>query len=160
MAYQFHKISVLLIDSQPAMLKLITDVLTAFGVRDIHGFTNGASGLEAFRTHRPDLLIVDWDLESLDGIAFTRAIRQDPHMPYVPIIFMTALSSGKRVSEARDSGVTEFLRKPFTAESLYRRIEAIIEKPRVFVQSDGFTGPDRRRRTEGGFEGDDRREED
>ena len=70
---------------------------------------------------------------------------------------MTAFSSVKRVAIARDSGITEFLRKPFTAEALYKRIEAIVEKPRPFVLSDNFTGPDRRRKADKDFKGTDKR---
>ena len=47
---------------------------------------------------------------------------------------------------ARDSGITEFLVKPYTAKTLYDKIEAIIERPRNFVKADGFFGPDRRRK--------------
>ncbi len=158
MPYQFKNISVLIVDSQPAIVELIKGVLKAFGVQDILTCTDGKSGLQTFKGRRPDLMIVDWDLDGISGIEFTKLIRHDPEYPYTPIIFTTALSSGKRVAEARDAGITEFLRKPFTAESLYKRIEAIIEKPRPFVHSDGFTGPDRRRKRDETFKGDEKRE--
>lgn len=157
MTYQFKNITVLVVDSQPAIVDLIKGVLTMFGVKHIITCTDGATGLKAAQTQSPDLMIVDWDLDSMNGIEFTKKVRHDPKNPYVPIIFMTALSSTKRVSEARDSGITEFLRKPFTAESLYKRIEAIVEKPRAFVHSEGFVGPDRRRRRDEPYNGTDRR---
>jgi DNA-binding response OmpR family regulator len=158
MAYQFKNITVLIVDSQPAIVDMIKGVLTIFGVKDIITRTDGKNALDAFRKNKPDLLIVDWDLDSINGIEFTKTVRRDPSNPYVPIIFMTALSSGKRVAEARDSGITEFLRKPFTAESLYKRIESIVEKPRPFVQATDFIGPDRRRKRGDDFKGQDRRD--
>ena len=148
----------MIVDSQPAIVDLVKGVLTMFGVKNIVTCTDGNSGLKAFRTSKPDLMIIDWDLDSINGIEFTKSIRHDTENPYAPIIFMTALSSGKRVAEARDSGITEFLRKPFTAESLYKRIEAIVEKPRPFVQSSDFVGPDRRRKRDESFKGSDRRD--
>jgi two-component system chemotaxis response regulator CheY len=157
MPYQFQNITVLIVDSQPAIVDLIKEVLKMFGVKDILTCTDGKSGLKTFRGRKPDLLIVDWDLKNISGIEFTKAVRHDQANPYVPIIFTTSLSSVKRVSAARDSGITEFLRKPFTAEALYKRIEAIVEKPRPFVQSDEFVGPDRRRKTDKDFKGVDRR---
>lgn len=157
MTYKFENISVLIVDRQPAIVELIKGVLTMFGVKDVLTCTDGKSGLKTFKGRKPDLLIVDWDLAGINGIEFTKKVRQDPVNPYVPIIFTTALSSVKRVAVARDSGITEFLRKPFTAEALYKRIEAIIEKPRPFVLSEKFTGPDRRRRSDKGFKGADRR---
>ena len=157
MTYQFQNIRVLIVDSQPAIVELVKGVLKMFGVKDILTCTDGKSGLKTFKGRQPDLLIVDWDLDSINGIEFTKAVRRDPGNPYVPIIFMTAFSSVKRVATARDSGITEFLRKPFTAEALYKRIEAIVEKPRPFVLSDNFTGPDRRRKADKDFKGADKR---
>ena len=158
MTYQFQNITVLIVDSQPAVVELIKGVLKMFGVKDVLTCTDGKSGLKTFKGRRPDLVIIDWDLDNINGIEFTKAIRHDPVDPYVPIIFTTALSSGKRVATARDSGITEFLRKPFTAEALYKRIEAIVEKPRPFVHSEEFIGPDRRRKSDTDFKGNDRRD--
>lgn len=158
MAYKFREITVLIVDSQPAIVELIKDVMQAFGVQRVITRTDGKSGLRAFETEAPDIMIVDWDLSSIDGLAFTKAVRQSKSNPYTPIIFMTAFSSAKRVFSARDSGITEFLKKPFTADSLYKRIEAIIERPRMFVRAPDFFGPCRRRRQNVKFEGADRRD--
>lgn len=160
MAYQFSKITVLVVDSQPAMVELIEGVLHILGVQNVITRTDGKSGIEAFHEYTPDLLIVDWDLESINGLEFTKTIRTSKKAPFVPIIFMTAFSSKKRVLQARDSGITEFMAKPFSAHSLYKRIEEVIERPRKFVRSETFFGPDRRRRQVEGFKGDSKRSED
>lgn len=158
MAYKFREITVLIVDSQPAIVELISDVLKMFGVQRVISCTDGRSGLKVFEKNDPDILIVDWDLANIDGLMFTKTVRGGTSNPYVPIIFMTAFSSTKRVVSARDSGITEFLRKPFTAESLYKRIEAVIERPRPFVRIPEFFGPDRRRRVKKEFPGPERRE--
>jgi len=158
MAYQFKNITVLIVDSQPAMVEMIKGVLQMFGVQKIHTCTEGKKGLRSFERYVPDLMIIDWDLDDIDGIEFTKTVRKNPRNPYAPIIFMTAFSSEKRVTRARDSGITEFLRKPFTAQSLYKRIEAIVEKPRPFVRAPDFFGPDRRRKGDEDFEGGDKRD--
>ena len=64
----------------------------------------------------------------------------------IPIIMLTANSEQDYVVNARDKGVTEFLAKPFNVEGLYRRLVAVIAKPRSFVNADEYFGPDRRRR--------------
>jgi two-component system chemotaxis response regulator CheY len=94
-------------------------------------------------------VIADWMMRPMDGIAFTRLIRNDPSSPnpYVPVILMTGFSERRRVVQARDSGVTEFLVKPFNAKDLYKRIAQVIERPRQFVKSEDFFGPDRRRKS-------------
>lgn len=157
MTYKFENITVLLVDSQPAIIELVKGVLKMFGVKDVLTANDGASGLKIFKGRKPDLMIVDWDLDDIDGLEFTKTIRRDAVNPYVPIIFTTALSSAKRVGQARDSGITEFLRKPFTAEALYKRIEEIVERPRPFVHSHNFNGPDRRRRQNKDFKDQDKR---
>lgn len=73
---------------------------------------------------------------------------------------MTGFSSKLRVEGARDNGITEFLVKPFTAQDLYARVFQIIEKPRKFVDTGEFFGPDRRRKSGKGYEGPRRRDED
>ena len=63
----------------------------------------------------------------------------------------------RRVTAARDSGVSEFLSKPFTVTGLLKRIEALIHSPRPFVKSETYFGPDRRRRDDPNYTGPDRR---
>ena len=70
---------------------------------------------------------------------------------------MTGYSDQPRVEEARDTGVTEFLMKPYSARDMYARIVQIIEKPRQFVDTGEFFGPDRRRRKNFTFTGSNRR---
>lgn len=162
MAYDFSKVCALVVDSQPLMLDLINGVLNILGIRTVITRPDGKSGIKAFREFEPDIIIIDWDLDNLDGMEFTRLIRSSKVNPFVPIIFMTAFSSRKRVLEARDSGITEFMAKPFTARALCTRIEEIIERPREFVKTEQFFGPDRRRHRDNNasFDGPNRRQED
>ena len=159
MTYKFDAISVVVIDSQPAMVTLIRDVLKMLGIRRVSCFNDGNRGLEYFLNYDADILIIDWDLDTMNGIEFTRSIRSSSKNPYVPIIFMTAFSSKQRVTTARDSGATEFLKKPFSAEALYKRIQTIIESPRPFVRTQEYFGPDRRaERREPDYSGPNRRD--
>jgi DNA-binding response OmpR family regulator len=77
--------------------------------------------------------------------------------PYVPIIMVTGHSERKRVTTARDAGVTEFITKPISATSLYRRILNVIANPRPFIKTDTYFGPDRRRFTNPNYIGPERR---
>ena len=70
----------------------------------------------------------------------------DSTNPYVPIIMLTAYSEMNRIVEARDSGVNEFVVKPISVNTLFSRIQAVIEKPRPFIRNNNFFGPDRRRK--------------
>lgn len=147
MAYQFENIRMLVIEDNKPMLSLVKSLLLALGVGDVFGAEDGEEGFEIFRREDPDIVIADWLMKPVDGISFTKRVRTDPLSPnpYVPVILMTGFSEKARVMEARDAGVTEFLVKPFTTKELYRRLAQIIERPRQFVRSEDFFGPDRRR---------------
>lgn len=144
------------------MLSLIKSILSTFGVTSIYTAKNGEEGFKAYCEHTPDLVITDWMMRPTDGISLTRRIRNDPSSPdqFTPVILMTGFTEKRRVMQARDAGITEFLVKPFNARDLYRRLSQIIEKPRQFVRSEDFFGPDRRRKSTKTYTGPFRRAED
>ncbi len=162
MAYKFETLKILIVEDNRPMLDLTRSILQTFGVGIIYTATDGEKGFELFCQNNPDMVIADWMMQPCDGISLTRRIRNDKRSPnaYVPIILMTGFSEKRRVIAARDAGVTEFLVKPFNARDLYRRIVQVIEKPRKFVRSEDFFGPDRRRKRKTVYTGPLRREDD
>ncbi len=148
MAYKLDHITVLIVDDMRPMLALTKSVLNSFGFTNVVLAENGEEGFQRFCEVKPDFVLTDWLMAPVDGLEMTRMIRKDPRSPnpFVPIIMMTGFSSRLRVMNARDHGITEFLVKPFTAKDLYARIFQIIEKPRNFVETEQFFGPDRRRK--------------
>jgi DNA-binding response OmpR family regulator len=82
----------------------------------------------------------------LDGCRLTRLIRRsDLDCREVPVIMVTAEATAAAIMGARDAGVHEFLRKPYTMKDLLRRLEAVSLKPRDWVEAVQYVGPDRRR---------------
>jgi two-component system chemotaxis response regulator CheY len=148
MAYDFSNVSVLIVEDNKPMVQITRAILETFGIQKIHAAFDGEHGFQKFNSDSYDIVIIDWMMKPMNGIELTEKIRRDPTSkdPYVPIILMTGFSEKKRVFKARDKGVTEFLVKPFTANDLYKRLVQIIERPRQFVKSDDFLGPDRRRK--------------
>ncbi len=159
MSYQFKNITVLVVESTRAMFDLTRSVLQAFGVNQVYSAYGADEGFETFCRVNPDLVIIDWLEDPANGLELTRRIRTDPKSPnpFMPIVMMTGYSQKKRVLQARDSGITEFIVKPFTAKALYQKIEQLVERPRHFVSSENYFGPDRRRKREGEYKGPDRR---
>ena len=162
MAYQFNKISILIVEDNLPMMELTKSLLETFGIQYVDSAKDGAEGFQKFCQNNYDLVIADWMMKPMDGISLTRRIRNDPLSPnqFVPVILVTGFSEKRRVIQARDVGVTEFLVKPFNARDLYRRIAQIVEKPRQFVRSEDFFGPDRRRKRKSAYLGPKRREDD
>lgn len=162
MSYQFQNITVLIVEDNIPMLELAKALMTAFGVKNVIGAKDGEEGFKKFCENNPDIVIADWMMKPMDGISMARRIRNDNASPnkYVPFILMTGFSEKRRVMQARDAGVTEFLVKPFTARDLYKRLYQIIERPRQFVRSEDFFGPDRRRKSDNDYAGPQRRNTD
>jgi two-component system chemotaxis response regulator CheY len=162
MSYNFDRIRILVIEDNQPMLEICKTLLLTFGVGEVLTAKNGDEGFRVFCRENPDIILADWMMEPTDGISMTRRVRNESISPnqYVPVILMTGFSEKKRVVQARDAGVTEFLVKPFTARDLYKRISQIIERPRQFVRVDGFFGPDRRRKVDISYTGNLKRETD
>ena len=110
----FESLRVLLVDDNQHMRAIVTTVLAGVGVRQVRETRDGAEALEALRDWPADLAIVDFQMFPVDGVEFTRMVRNAPDSrnPYLPIIMMTGHSEKSRVCDARDAGVTEFVAKP------------------------------------------------
>ncbi|MRG73570.1 response regulator [Alphaproteobacteria bacterium HT1-32] len=147
-SHSLERVNFLIVDDNKAMRHLVETVLKALGAVNILEATNGAEAFAEMANFPADIVICDWNMQPMDGIAFTREMRTGADSPnrYVPIILLTGHTELSRVREARDVGVNEFLAKPISATSIYSRIKSIIERPRQFVRSPEYFGPDRRRR--------------
>jgi CheY-like chemotaxis protein len=150
----------LLVDDNHHMRLLLTEILRAIGVRDVVEATNGAEALQALRNNPIDVVMTDLAMQPMDGIDFVRRLRNDSPNPMVPVIMVTGHSTMRRVAEARDVGVTEFLSKPVTARGVIERITRVVEHPRPFVKTGSYFGPDRRRRDDPNYPGPYRRQAD
>ena len=148
-------IQVLIVDDNQHMRAITSAVLGSAGIRKVVEAVDGGTALEMLKDHAIDLAIVDFNMFPLDGVEFTRLVRNSPDSanPYLPIIMMTGHSERSRVTEARDAGVTEFVVKPITAKAVFDRIQSVIIRPRAFVKTDNYFGPDRRRIASKGYQG-------
>lgn len=157
--YRFDRLKILVVDDNQHMRKLVVAILQAFGVKQISEASNGVRALAAMREDCPDAIILDWMMDEMNGIEFTKEVRTSKSSPnqYVPIIMLTGHSSAGCVEQARDAGVNEFLAKPVSVKAMLSRLTAVIENPRPFVRADDYFGPCRRRRSSDEYTGPERR---
>jgi CheY-like chemotaxis protein len=155
----FNRLRFVIIDDNAHMRRILRTLLHGFGVREVFEAEDGASGLEAFTNQMPDIIITDWAMPIFDGLELAQMIRQPESKgnPYAPIIMLTGHSEKRRVTVARDAGVTEFLAKPISAKGLYQRILNVVASPRPFIKTKTYFGPDRRRNTNNTYIGPERR---
>ena len=144
----FANLKALIVEDNAHMRSLLRDLLNSAGIKDVCEASHGGAALEILRERKSDLVLSDMAMKPMDGLEFTRQVRNSENSPnpFVPIIMITGHTERHRVEAARDAGVTEFLAKPITAAHLFSRIALIVERPRAFVRCDSYFGPDRRRR--------------
>lgn len=162
MALKLERLRVLVIEDNQPMRALMASVLENLGVGRIFPSPSAENILDQMKEFEPDVIISDWQMEPVSGIDMTKTVRTDPTStnPFIPIILITGYNSRKRVEQARDIGVTEFLIKPFKAQDVAKRLSHVINAPRDFVDAPAFFGPSRRRKPSDDYTGSKRRQED
>jgi CheY-like chemotaxis protein len=143
----FARIRFLVADDHVFSRRLLTNMLASLGAEEIDVAGDGAEALAKLKARPADILFVDWVMPIVDGLELTRMVRRSriDEIRFVPIIMVTAHTQLRRIVEARDAGITEFLRKPYSPRALYERVASVAGNPRSFVRTRGFFGPDRRR---------------
>ncbi|MDP6444622.1 MAG: response regulator [Pirellulaceae bacterium] len=112
---------VLVADDSSTMRKIIIRSLNAVGVSDTVEAEDGQDALNVFSQHAFDLVLTDWNMPNKTGIDVIREIRAGGST--LPIIMITTEAEKGRVLEAIQAGVTDYLAKPFTADTLRQKIE-------------------------------------
>lgn len=143
-------VNILIQDADNEMASVLRNILGNLGFGTIYHAKNGDAGIKLLREKNIDLVITDWDMKPIDGIDFINYIRTSDDSPNktIPIIMLTGKSHKEQVETARDAGMTEFVVKPFTVQTLCNRIILVVEHPRNFILAPSYAGPDRRRRTQ------------
>jgi CheY-like chemotaxis protein len=123
---------VLVVDDQAHMRKLIGTMLKGAGIRFIQEAGNGVEALQRLAEAIPDVVLLDWDMPTMDGLEFLRKVRSsEENIADIPIIMLTAHGERWRVIEAARLGVHEYLVKPVSIKSLVERIGAVLLNPRA-----------------------------
>jgi two-component system chemotaxis response regulator CheY len=144
----FARLRVLVVDDNPQFHRVFNAILRGVGVDDIRVALSVEAALREICDVRPDIVFLDWCMEPLNGLDLVRLIRNAESGPdaVIPIVMLTGYAEAHRVKAARDAGVTEFLVKPVSMQSVAARIDEILYRPRAFIRAPTFVGPDRRRR--------------
>ena len=140
----------LVIDPQPNMAAIVADMLRSLNYRDIREVYESRQAQGELRRRAVSLIIIDDAMTGPDAVELVRRLRADAANPnrLTPVIMMAAAPDASRIAEARDAGVTEFLRKPFAASHLKARLDGLATHPRPFIEATDYAGPDRRRRSQ------------
>lgn len=141
-----QSLSVLVVDDNQYMRKMVRNLLVNCGIKDIYEAADGIAALDIIRTVVPDVVILDWEMPLLSGAELVRIVRSPGvfPMPDIPIIMLTGHCERWRVVEAVRLGVNEYLTKPVSAKAIYDRLVSIMAQPRPSVQLGDYYGPEPR----------------
>lgn len=116
----FGDYSVLVIEDESFTRMVLAKMLGTLGFKAVHQAQDGSTGLEAVRTHNPDIILCDVEMLPLDGLGFLKALRGsgDARQNALPVVFMTNRTDESRMAEAKALGAGTFLVKPATPDSL------------------------------------------
>ena len=149
-----HLRRVVVVDSNPSSARMVAELLKTLGVRAISMETSGGGALRLCERLEPQVIFTEFAGPKLDGLDLVRTLRRsDLPCRRAPVVMITAEATAGAIIAARDAGVHEFLRRPFTLGQLAKRLEAVMLHPRDWVEAISYVGPDRRRFNSGDYKG-------
>ena len=120
-----HSMPVLVVDDYNTMIRIIRNLLKQLGFQDIDDASDGSAALEKMRLRKYGLVISDWNMEPMTGYELLQEVRADPHLTETPFIMVTAESKTENVIAAKKAGVSNYIVKPFNAETLKNKINSV-----------------------------------
>ena len=159
--YDLSRFTIYLVEDNGYIRRILEDMLRDFRFGRVITAENGAEAIEYFKSLHAsprvaasiglDIVLSDLIMSPIDGLLLLRWMRTAKESPdrFVPFIMLSGAADNDYVSQARELGSSEFLAKPFSAQSVYKRILEVIDYPRQFVTTTQYFGPDRRRRDSG-----------
>ena len=119
---------ILVVDDYNTMIRIICNLLKQLGYQNIDNATDGATALAKLRGGRYGLVISDWNMEPMSGYDLLKEIRADAELGKTPFIMITAESKTENVIAAKRAGVSNYIVKPFNAQTLQGKIAAVFQE--------------------------------
>ena len=117
--------SILVVDDYNTMIRIIRNLLKQLGFENVDDATDGTSALAKMRQKSYSLVISDWNMAPMTGYDLLRQIRADPDLNTTRFIMITAESKTDNVIAAKKAGVDNYIVKPFNAQTLQHKIQAV-----------------------------------
>ncbi|MDW8397744.1 MAG: chemotaxis response regulator CheY [Acetobacteraceae bacterium] len=118
--------NVLIVDDYKTMLRIIRNLLKQLDFDNVDEATDGAEALAKLRAGNFGLVISDWNMQPMTGLDLLKEVRADPRLKDTPFIMVTAESKTENVVAAKQAGVSNYIVKPFNAETLRDKIEKVL----------------------------------
>jgi len=154
--FNLQRFRVLLVEDNGYVCQILKELLYDLSVGQVETASSGVDAIEIMKNASAsfgeggpfDMIISDMVMSPIDGLLLLKWVREGKESPdrFVPFLMMSGAADDDKVKLARDKGVNEFLAKPFSASSVAEKVLALINRPRQFVATRSYFGPDRQRR--------------
>ena len=121
-----RSINVLIVDDYKTMLRIIRNLLKQINFNNVDEASDGTEALQKLRTGQFGLVISDWNMEPMTGLQLLQEVRSDVRLKPTPFIMVTAESKAENIVAAKQAGVSNYIVKPFNAETLQSKIEKVL----------------------------------
>jgi two-component system chemotaxis response regulator CheY len=127
-AFDFSHLTALLVEDSDFVRRIVKKYLEDFGFKAVHEASNGMDGIEQLK-HNPDFIVCDVEMEPLNGMEFLKLLRKHPGpVSKVPVMFLTGSAEKETVDRALALGVSSYILKPVTPETLKKKIIDLMSK--------------------------------
>ncbi len=121
-------IKILVVDDFSTMRRIIRNLLREIGFNNFEEAEDGVQALQKLRSQSIDFVVSDWNMPNMQGIDLLRTIRADSQLQHIPVLMVTAEAKRENILEAAHAGVNGYIVKPFTAETLREKLDAIFKR--------------------------------
>ena len=118
--------NVLIVDDYKTMLRIIRNLLKQIEFNNVDEASDGGEALGKLRSGNFGLVISDWNMAPMTGLQLLQEVRSDSKLQAIPFIMITAESKVENVIAAKAAGVSNYIVKPFNAETLKEKIEKVL----------------------------------
>jgi two-component system, chemotaxis family, chemotaxis protein CheY len=118
---------VLIVDDFATMRKIVRNVLKQIGFTTMLEADNGKAALKILKKEKIDLILCDWNMPEMPGIELLKAIRSEDELKSIPFVMVTAEAQKDNIIEAVKAGVTSYIVKPFSAETVSEKLNIIFK---------------------------------
>ena len=120
------KMQILVVDDYQTMLRILTNLLKQLGFTNVEQAQDGGQALSKLNSTAIDFIISDWNMEPMTGIELLREVRSNDKLKHIPFIMITAESKTENVIAAKEAGVSNYIVKPFNAQTLKGKMESVL----------------------------------
>lgn len=122
------QMKILIVDDMSTMRRIVKNSLKQIGYVNVEEAEDGNQALAKLRQGGFDFVVSDWNMPNMTGLDLLKAIRQDAALKAIPVLMVTAEAQKDNILEAVQAGVSNYIVKPFTVETLKDKIDKIFEK--------------------------------